>query len=302
VSEFTQALRALDDAAVPYRVRKPPEARELDLWLSPSDLDAATRCLRPAGFFPFNARGQDAHRFFLSFDQDDATWRKLDVKLEGTGRPGVLGRVGPAVARRVPVAGRRLGPVVAILGPDGAGKGTVIRGLHQRCPVAVTEVYLGRKPRRPVDGPSGREAPSLASKFLPQSALLLWKAARDWRKLMLAYRKAWRGHIVLCDRHPIEVLAVRPERSKVAQRLERLIARHLIPWPDLILVLDAPPEQLLRRKREHPVETLERWRRGYAEEFGPRGAVFISTAGPREESLRHASRAVWGSLRARRGW
>jgi len=300
VSDFTKALRALDDAGVPYRVRKPAEA--LDLWLSRSDLGAADGCLRPAGFFPFDAPAQGAHRFFLSFDPDDATWRKLDVKLEGARRLRALGRAGAAVARTVPLAGRRLGPVVAILGPDGAGKGTVIRGLHKRCPVAVTEVYLGRRPRRPIEGPSGREAPSLASKFLPQSALLLWKAARDWRKLVSAYRKAWRGHIVLCDRHPIEVLAVRPERSKVAQRVERFIARHLIPWPDLILVLDAPPELLLRRKHEHPIETLERWRRGYGDEFGPRGAVVISTAGSREESLRNASRAVWGSLSARRGW
>lgn len=296
MSPFDRALDALEEAGVAHRIRKPPEdARELDLWLSANDLDAAVRALRPAGFFAFAAPGEGSHRFFLAFDPGAGTWHKLDVKLEGVLERGRL-------RRRIPLSARRLGPVVAVLGPDGAGKGTLIRGLKEICPVAVGEVYMGRRPRRAAADSSGEERPSLASRILPQSALLLWKAARDMRRLTPAYAKAWRGQVVLCDRHPIEVLAVRPERSKAARRVERFIAGRVIPWPDLILVLDAPADQLLKRKREHPVEVLERWRRGYQDAFVPRGAVVISTAGPRKDSLRAASSAVWEALRARRGW
>ena len=39
---------------------------------------------------------------------------------------------------------RRQGPVVALLGPDGAGKGTIIAGLRREMPTAYTAAT--RKP------------------------------------------------------------------------------------------------------------------------------------------------------------
>jgi len=301
MTAFGRAIRSLEESGVPYRLRKAPNGGELDLWISKKDMPAAEPALRNAGFFSFEAPGQGEHRFFLSFEPASGAWVKVDVKLEG-GATFHRGRVRSALARRRPPAARRLGPVIAVLGPDGAGKGTMIRGLVELCPVAVTHVYLGRR-KRPASGAGLREEkPSFASRVLPQSALVIWKALRDLRRLVPAYAAAWRGHIVLCDRHPIEVLAVRPDRSATARRVERFIARHLIPWPDFILLLDAPTGQLRQRKREHPKEVLDRWRRGYVEAFVPRGAVLISTAGSREQSLRHASRAVWLALRSRRRW
>jgi len=298
---FGRAIRSLEEARVAYRIRKPQAGGELDLWISQKDMRAAEPAILRAGFFPFEAPGLGEHRFFLSFEPASGAWLKLDVKLE-VGTALRRGRVTSALARRRPLAARRLGPVIAVLGPDGAGKGTMISGIGELCPVAVTQVYLGRR-KRPASGAILREErPSLASRVLPQSALLIWKALRDLRRLLPAYTAAWRGHIVLCDRHPIEVLAVLPDRSPTARRVERFIARHLIPWPDLILLLDAPTGQLRQRKREHPKEVLDRWRRGYVDAFVPRGAVVISTAGSREQSLRHASRAVWLALGSRRRW
>src|SRR5439155_11457122 len=107
------------------------------------------------------------------------------------------------------------------------------------------------------------------------SAFLLRKAIRAWRQLLRGYAAAWRGHIVLCDRHPVEILAILPQRTRTGAVLERILTQRLTPRPDAIVVLDAPAGVLHGRKQEHPIATLERWRSGYATAFGPRGAVIV---------------------------
>jgi thymidylate kinase len=128
------------------------------------------------------------------------------------------------------------------------------------------------------------------------------KAVRGWSKLVWVYTLAWRGHIVLCDRHPIEVLATRPDRTPPAGALERWLVRHLTPRPDAIVLLDAPAEVLFGRKREHSATVLERWRNAYTEVFAERGAATVSTVGPREGTVDAASQVVWEALWDRRRW
>jgi thymidylate kinase len=195
---------------------------------------------------------------------------------------------------------------VAVLGPDGAGKGTIISELVSRIPIGLTVVYLGSGS----SGTPGRttrsrgEGAGRARRAGPvrESAFLLWKAIRGWRRLLRGYAAAWRGHIVLCDRHPMEILAILPERTRAGAALERFLARRLTPRPDAIVVLDAPAEVLRSRKQEHPIGTLERWRSGYATVFGSNGAMVVSTAGPLEDSVSRVSDVLWQALRRRRGW
>jgi thymidylate kinase len=307
VSSFESALEALRRAGIPFALRRDgtatdpfPTEGELDVTMSQADAARADDPLQAAGFNAFSAPGNEGHRFWLSMD--GGRWRKLDAKL----KDGSAARKGTLASLR-PAGRRRMGPVVAVLGPDGAGKGTLIAALTEGIPVGVRAVYLGmdREPER--RSPAGRDRhPERGHRGSRHGSVreilgLGYRVLRAWAMLAPAYGAAWRGHIVLCDRHPIEVLAVRPERTLAGAAFERMTARWLLPWPDAIVVLDAPGATLYARKGEHDVEVLERWRRGYAEAFSDRADV-ISTAGPEEDARRAASEVVWRALAARRRW
>jgi hypothetical protein len=328
---FRRARDALEEAGVAFRARKAaaagselPTQGELDIWLHPRAVPAADAALAAVGFHPFHAPGQGSHRFYLAFEE--GMWLKLDAKLaeeqersppDPSGLLARTRRIGAALARRRLAAWRRLGPVVAVLGPDGAGKGTLVAGLQRSIPVAVKGFYLGlgRTPSgqnpRPRVAPDNSPAPEASSKRetsstrarpVRESAYVVRKAVRDWSRLVPAYLAAWRGEIVLCDRHPIEVLAVNPRRARPAGAIERFVAARLTPRPDALIVLDAPGATLYRRKHEHSVELLERWRQSYRAVFVPLGATVISTTDSPGAALTRASEVVWAALCARRGW
>lgn len=168
--------------------------------------------------------------------------------------------------------------------------------------VPVTVLYLGRRRSRH-RGPGGRPVSEPRVDRTPgavrECAFLMARALRHLTLLARGYAAAWRGHTVLCDRHPIEALATAPRRTPSGARLERLIARWLVPWPDAVIVLDAPAELLFERKREHPVAVLERWRRAYRDVFEPADAQLIATDGPAEDSVARVRAAIGAARRAR---
>src|SRR6266567_2789737 len=313
IDESLDALRA---AGIGFWVRKGPSTDldlprggEVDLAIRPSATLALDTTLRRTGFLHLAAPGHEPHRFYVGFD--GSRWIKLDVKVMGRGasasveseereaiapgsdRTGPLRRVVNGARRRRPASGnRRRGPVIALLGPDGAGKGTVIEAVRHRIPVAVTVAYMGGGPRR---GRAKRVQARVGPRagVLLESALVMAGFLRAWRKLLRGYSAAWRGDVVLFDRHTIEILAVRPERGGGPAALERFVLTRLVPWPDAIVVLDAPASVLFERKGEHPVERLDRWRRAYETEFRPRGARVVSTAGEVDQAVSEVSAVVW---------
>lgn len=322
------ALRSLDAAGVAYALRGPqpihdqPRGGDVDVLVGARDARAAARALEAAGFRRLRAPGHEGHRFFLAFDAERGTWLKLDLNLVparlgwdlgardpaslarfagyrvGVKAGGRAQRVRMVLARRLPLAPRRCGAVVAILGPDGAGKGTVIEALRRELPVTVTVVYLGNSRGGPRRERAAARAARGALRLLPRGLRerqhrarhALRAAARAWR----AAAYAWRGDVVLCDRHPLDALVLEPDGGRLAARLA--------PTPDAVVVLDAPGDVLFARKGEHSPELLERWRRRYRDVLGPRGATIVPTTDGVERAVGAASAVAWHALAARRNW
>jgi thymidylate kinase len=149
-------------------------------------------------------------------------------------------------------------PWLAVLGPDGSGKSTTLHALVDVWPPSLGVVRLYHlRPRRfagrsgsstePVEDPHGSSA-----RGVPGSTAALGFTVLDW---WVGYwsqivRQRVKGALVLFDRHFIDV-QVDPLRYRYGGPpwLPRLISR-LIPKPDIVIVLDAPPEVVRARKQE----------------------------------------------------
>jgi thymidylate kinase len=311
------AFDALDRQRIRYAFRKGSEhinpfapGSEVDILIEPLELRAAELVVREHGFRRLDAPGSPRHRFYLAIDRR-GYWLKIDAKLaRGSGgttqsgrRWGAAKHLLTALRQRRPLGFRRAGPVVALLGPDGAGKGTVIEALRARIPAGVTVIYLGERRRRsPHPTLSRQRVRGKNVSAVRECAFVAYRALRFWSILLRGYLAAWSGHIVLCDRHPIEALAIRPRTSHSAAWLEGFLFGRLMPWPDAVAVLDAPGEVLYARKGEHSPDVLEHQRRRYRDTFLPRGARLISTLDGIETAIADASAVVWAALKERRRW
>jgi thymidylate kinase len=177
-------------------------------------------------------------------------------------------RIGQQVRRAISPAG---GLTVVFLGPDGAGKSSVIEALPRDLAGAFarTTCYgfapgLLRAFRRP-EGPNTRPH-AAAPRSLMNSvmrALCYWLVYYVVCYRVTVHFALARSTLVLHDRHLVDAL-VDPKRYRYGGPawLLRLIYR-FIPKPDLIILLDAPPPVLQARKREVPVEESRRQREAY---------------------------------------
>ena len=322
----------------------PPDGADLDVLVPPASRQAAAEVLAAAGWHPLRAPGHWGHQFWLR-TTETGHWLKIDLvwrlrygsETESTSdwvsrrreldglyaaaqadedrhrerrargqreTPGPLERA----ARRLPPRFPRSGPVVVVLGPDGAGKSSAVARLASRIPVATTTGYLGirQRPGGASDPLTGQAVVAVAQQPPPAQRVRLRELAflgRKWLRTVptvaTVYAAAWRGHVVLLDRHPIDAVAVRPRRTLWGARFERLLVTRLTPAPDALIVLDAPGAVLFARKGEHSPEALDAWRVGYRR---LPGAVLVDATRSPEEVVDEVSRHVWRQLAVRRGW
>jgi thymidylate kinase len=192
---------------------------------------------------------------------------------------------------------------VCILGPDGAGKSTVLEAVSKGLVGASKEIHVRHlKPdilrngpsSGPVTDPHGKPPRAMAMSLLKVFAWLI---------------EAWvdqfaHGHknatLRLWDRYYHDLL-VDPKRYRYGgpMGLARLVGC-LIPKPDLWILLDAPPEVLQARKREVRFEETARQRQAYLELVkGMKNAVVVDASQPLDDVVADASAAILDFLAER---
>ena len=209
------------------------------------------------------------------------------------------------VSRRVPlserVSGRwvsirrlrrRRGLAVAAIGPDGAGKTTLMASLEASLPVPTTRLYLGL---------TGGRLPS-ADRLRVPGVVFLARLGLLWtRQLVIVFARA-RGRVVLVDRHALDGRVPSGVPLGPLRRWGRRIESRIVPLPDLLFVLDAPGDVLHHRSGEYDPDTLEGWRSAYRRIAGRIDrAVVLDTTDPAADVLRNAQEQTWAALIDRAG-
>ena len=197
---------------------------------------------------------------------------------------------------------RPTGAMLVVLGPDGAGKSTVINALESGlAPFFRRYRYIHFRPGfgdaasggstgKPNTDPHGQKPRSLPSSWLKvgyYTADYISSYARTLRTQLAA------STLIIFDRYYQDLL-VDPKRFRLCgcELLLKLLAP-LIPKPMLYLVLDAEPEAIHARKPELPLEELTRQReifRQFAQ--SEHRAVIIPTGGDETETLTFALKTV----------
>ncbi len=164
--------------------------------------------------------------------------------------------------------GRR-GLCVVVLGPDGAGKSTILDLLAAEPPSWSTGAVLRHlKPSvihrqtKDTSDPHGVPPRGLVSSVI-KCFYWLFEYTAGYYLFVRPDREA--GKLVLFDRYLLDVLVdSRRYRYGGPKWLTKLLWR-VVPKPDLVLLLHAPVDVLLARKQELPRDEMERQLTAYVE-------------------------------------
>jgi thymidylate kinase len=151
----------------------------------------------------------------------------------------------------------------------GAGKSSVINALGPKLePVLPRNVCWGfappllslfRRSARSTNQPHGLPARSLPTSLM---RLCYWFAYHMFSFLGLRLALA-RSTLVMYDRHFVDILVDAKRYRYGGPGWTLRLLWQLIPKPDLVVLLDAPPEVLQARKQEVPLDVTARQRQAY---------------------------------------
>ena len=148
---------------------------------------------------------------------------------------------------------RRRGLGVALIGPDGAGKTTLIAGIERSFGLPVRSVYMGL---------TGGLLPRVDRLTLPV-LVVPGRLAVFWARYLVAKYHQARGRLVVFDRYVYDANVPTPYPLSWLGRTYRRVDGHACPPPDLVLVLSAPGTVMHERKGEYTPEMLEDWRQSF---------------------------------------
>lgn len=163
------------------------------------------------------------------------------------------------------------GLFIAVLGPDGAGKSTLIDKLEQKLSGAFRNSVkfhlrpgiIGKKEEgNPVTDPHGNPPRSYLMSILKIGYYLTDYILGYLFKL---YPKLVRSTMIVFDRYYDDILVDSARYRYGGPSILAELIHYFIPKPDLILTLDVSEEMILTRKQEVGKEELIRQRKSYRE-------------------------------------
>jgi thymidylate kinase len=199
-------------------------------------------------------------------------------------RASALRRI-PRIPARLRRLRRERGLSVAIIGPDGAGKSTLVDGLARSLPLPTMTQYMGLTGGRLLPKADALRVPGVV--FAARIAILWARYLRGW------YHRA-RGEIVLFERYTLDGAVPSGMRLSLAGCLSRRVQRRACPMPDLVLLLDAPGSTLHERSGEYDATVLEGWRSAFGRLRSSVPALeVIDAEQPPEMVRREAEARIW---------
>lgn len=204
---------------------------------------------------------------------------------------------------------------ITLEGPDGSGKTTQIRLLHEALVAAGYDVLLTREPGGTVIGDQVRAVlHDVANvELVPTAEILLYSASRAQLVAQVIRPALAAGRIVLCDRYADSTMAYQGYGRGLDLDALRAITRFATGdlRPDLTVLLDLEPQVGLSRRQvgggelnrmdQQGADFYQRTRQGYmalaAEE--PERWMRVDASGPVEEVAQAVRAAVIAQLNRR---
>jgi thymidylate kinase len=161
---------------------------------------------------------------------------------------------------------------IAIMGPDGAGKSAVIEAIRHQFKFAYHRVQCfhlrpkmlrrGNDTNQVVTDPHGQPARGM----LLSVAKVFFMIADYWLGYLLRIAPAMRrSQLMVFDRYIYDLLVDSKRVRYGGPAWLPKVAAKIVPHPNLVILLDAPPDVLWSRKQEVAFDEVRRQRDGYLE-------------------------------------